>query len=111
MGFEVSGADPFTGLTAGNSLVALTLFVNTTTLGQHAETITLHPIGSNASGFQGSLPDVTLTVTDLIQAAKPEHQPDGHHPPEHHEAHDHGPGHGHGRGPARHGEGGERHAA
>ena len=64
----MTGADPFSGLAAGDSLTALTLHVDTETLGALSATITLHPFGSNASGFERTLPDVALTITDQVVA-------------------------------------------
>jgi hypothetical protein len=67
-GTTVTGADPFSGLAAGDSLSTLTLHVDTEALGALSTTITLHPFGSNASGFERMLPDVTLTITDRVVA-------------------------------------------
>lgn len=92
-GFAVSGADPFAGLAAGDSLVALSLRLDTAVPGPHAETITLHPTGSNASGFLGDLPAVTLTVTDRVVAGEGGGEPDGQHPPGHHSPRHQSPGH------------------
>ncbi|MFC7473202.1 hypothetical protein ACFQS7_02485 [Dankookia sp. GCM10030260] len=87
----VEGAEPFAGLAAGDGLVALGFRLDTTVAGPHAETITLYPVGSNASGFEGALPVVTLTVTDQVVAeGRPEHG--GHHR-----------GHGHGHADRPHG--------
>jgi hypothetical protein len=92
-GFSVSGADPFSGLAAGESLAALSLLADTTAPGTHTETITLHPSGSNASGFQEVLPDVTLTVTDLVTGPVQPPAPDCSHQPADHHGAPHGHGH------------------
>ena len=81
-------------------LATLSLRLDTAVAGPHAETITLHPVGSNASGFLGVLPEVTLTVTDVVAAErKPAHggqDEPRHHPPGHgHGQADHHRGHGH----------------
>ena len=59
-GFSVSGADPFTDGT--------NLFVNVdeSAVGQNTETIVLHPLSQNSSGFSGTLADQTLTITDTV---------------------------------------------
>jgi hypothetical protein len=59
-GFSVSGADPFT--------YGTTMFVNVdeSAVGQNTETIVLHPLSQNSTGFSGTLPDQTLTITDTV---------------------------------------------
>jgi hypothetical protein len=94
-GVAVDGADPFAGLAAGDALAALSLRLDTAQPGPHAATITLHPTSGNASGVLGALPDVTLTVTDLVAAAETGGGTGGHHPVMHHHAgHHHGHRHG-----------------
>ena len=64
--FSFTGLTPFTGLVAGGADPFSSDF-NPTTNGFFDVFVTLHPTGSNASGFSGALPDVTLELTGTVQ--------------------------------------------
>jgi len=61
-GFDLSGFGAFSGLGAGQAKGGLTVDFDTGTVGSFDDTITLHSIGSNASGYSGALDDVTLVL-------------------------------------------------
>jgi hypothetical protein len=63
--FVNSNTGPFSGLGAGSEYDP-TISLSTDTVGSFTETITLHPTGSNASGFSEALADETLTVTGTV---------------------------------------------
>ena len=60
--FGNSGLGAFSGLTAGQADTAPTINFNPVLGGAVSETIVIHGAGSNASGYSGALPDITLTV-------------------------------------------------
>ena len=68
-GITVTGADPFSGLAAGDSLTALTLHVDTETLGaaQRAP-LRCTPSAATPQALKRTLPDVALTITDQVVA-------------------------------------------
>ena len=57
---------PLAGTTMYSGLYAQ---ANTGTLGSHTETLTFKPVDLNASGYQQSLPTLTLVITDVVVAA------------------------------------------
>ena len=61
-GFDLSGFGAFSGLGAGQAKGGLTVDFDTGTVDSFDDTITLHSIGSNASGYSGALDDVTLVL-------------------------------------------------
>jgi hypothetical protein len=56
----------FSGLGAGDKTGAMTLAFNTSTMGTFNDTILLHSLGSNASGYSGALGDITLNITGNV---------------------------------------------
>ncbi|MFO1080280.1 MAG: VWD domain-containing protein [Reyranellaceae bacterium] len=64
-GFTVTGANAFAGLAAGGEK-AFQASVDTSSVGAHTETITLHSSESNDSGFSAALSDVTLTIKNVV---------------------------------------------
>ncbi len=64
--FEVNGFAPFSGIGAGQTYVSPVVTFDTGTLGTFTETITLDPVGSNASGYSGALSPETLTITGTV---------------------------------------------
>jgi hypothetical protein len=64
--FGEAGFDPFSKLAAGNQTGALTLAFNTTNSGTFSDTIILHSLGGNDSGYSGPLEDITLTITGKV---------------------------------------------
>ncbi|WP_210254935.1 VWD domain-containing protein, partial [Methylocapsa sp. S129] len=67
-GFTVTGAGAFSGIAAGGIQAGIDVAANTSVAGAHSETITFAPTESNASGFNGSLATVSLTITDMVMA-------------------------------------------
>ena len=70
-GFDLSGFGPFSGLGAGQAKGGLSVDFDTGTAGTFEDTITLHAIGSNASGYSGSLDDVTLVLEGRVTGSMP----------------------------------------
>jgi len=60
--FVTTGFDPFAGLAAGQSTSLPTITITPNQAGQVSQTIVLTPTGSNAGGYVGQLPAITLTV-------------------------------------------------
>src|SRR5262249_39327044 len=60
--FINSGLGGFGGAGAGQTGATATITVNTQQGGQQTEVITIHRDGSNASGYDAAMPDITLTV-------------------------------------------------
>jgi len=56
----------FSGLAPGDVLDSLLCKLDTAAAGAFSATITLHPLSENASGYSGSLPDITLAVQGEI---------------------------------------------
>ena len=67
-GFVVSGDQSATIIDAGNVYNNLYLQPVTTTFGSNSETVTLALTDTNASGYSGALPNITLTVEDTVVA-------------------------------------------
>jgi hypothetical protein len=63
--FGLSGFNSFAGLGAGQGLDGLIIAMNTDSLGTFSETIMLHAIGYNASGYSGAI-DVSLLVRGTV---------------------------------------------
>ena len=71
--FETAGGEGYTndlpgfaGVGAGQADTAASVTLSTSVAGTFTETIVLHAQGSNASGYEGALPDETLTVTGTV---------------------------------------------
>ncbi|MEO8937975.1 MAG: PEP-CTERM sorting domain-containing protein [Burkholderiaceae bacterium] len=60
--FGESGFASFMNLVAGQSSGPLTLPFDTMTLGNFMDTVVLHGVGSNASGYSASIGDIQLVV-------------------------------------------------
>jgi hypothetical protein len=74
-GFDLSGFGAFSGLGAGQSQGGLSVGFDTSATGSFEDTITLHSSGSNASGYNAALGDVTLVLEGNVTgstAAVPE---------------------------------------
>jgi hypothetical protein len=74
-GFSLGGFDAFSGLGAGQSFSGLSVGLDTSGVGSFMDTITLHSAGSNASGYNGALDDLTLVLEGSVTsttAAVPE---------------------------------------
>ncbi len=61
-GFAITGANAFSGVSAGQTTGFIGVTVDTTGTGLTTETLTLHPTGSNSSGYSGSLAPINLTI-------------------------------------------------
>ena len=70
-GFDLSGFGAFSGLGAGQSQGGLSVDFDTSTAGTFSDTITLHSIGSNASGYSAGLDDVTLVLEGRVSGSMP----------------------------------------
>ena len=70
--FQLSGFGSFSGIGAGGSQGGLTVSFDGSTPGSFTETLVLHGIGSNASGYSGAIADTTLVLEGQISAAVPE---------------------------------------
>lgn len=66
--FGESGFDPFFNLAAGDSTNPLLLAFDTANLGSFIDSIVLHGIGHNASGFSAAVGDITLLVRGNVIA-------------------------------------------
>jgi hypothetical protein len=60
------GFNPFTNLAAGGQTGPLTLSFDTSTLGTYSDTIVLHGIGHNQSGYTAAIGDITLVVQGSV---------------------------------------------
>jgi hypothetical protein len=68
-GFANASSGLFSNIQAGASAEVQQLSLDPTAAGSFTETLTLHSTGSNASGFNGALPDATVTVEETVQRA------------------------------------------
>jgi Ca2+-binding RTX toxin-like protein len=68
---STAGFGAFSGFGAGQQNGVGTLTLQTGTPGIFSKTITLHPTGSNASGFSAPLADETLTISAIVFASAP----------------------------------------
>ena len=66
-----SGLAGFSGISFGNADTAPVITLNTGTIGTFTETIVLHPTGTNASGYSGTLAAETIDVVGTITAVPP----------------------------------------
>ena len=67
--FLFSGVNPFSNLAAGDSQGGLSVAFDALTLGSFSDTILLASlVGHNASGYSGSLPDVTFRILASVIA-------------------------------------------
>ena len=66
-GFILTGFNPFAFLAAGGQLNGLLAQFDPTQLGLFDEIVTLHGVGSNASGYSAAIGDITLElVADVV---------------------------------------------
>ncbi len=68
-GFTVYGDQPLTPLSAGASYQGLVLQTNSSQPGVQTETIVIHPVDQNVTGYSAILPSQTITVTETVIAA------------------------------------------
>jgi uncharacterized protein YndB with AHSA1/START domain len=66
--FGESGFANFADLLAGQSSGPLTLSFATATVGAFLDTITLHGVGHNASGYSGAIGDIQLVVRGIVDS-------------------------------------------
>ncbi|MEO8351288.1 MAG: choice-of-anchor D domain-containing protein, partial [Chthoniobacteraceae bacterium] len=64
--FTLAGFVPFSGVAAGQSLAPLSIGLGTGQIGSFDESIALNPRSQNASGFDGALAPVTLTLRGQV---------------------------------------------
>ena len=64
--FSESGFTSFTDLASGGVTSALMLAFDSATLGSFSDTIVLHGVGHNASGYSGAIGDITLIVKGTV---------------------------------------------
>ena len=64
--FGESGFNPFADLAAGQSTSALLLSFSAMSLGAFMDTIVLHGVGHNASGYASPIGDITLVVRGIV---------------------------------------------
>ncbi|MEP6779748.1 MAG: choice-of-anchor D domain-containing protein, partial [Gemmatimonadaceae bacterium] len=64
--FSLSGFNAFSNLGAGSIFAGLGVSLNTGVLGQFTRIVTLRSAGSNSSGYNGALADITLTLSGNI---------------------------------------------
>ena len=64
--FSLSGFNSFNNIAAGNALDALQIGLSSATPGAFSGSLTLSPRSENASGFSGSLDDITLLVQGIV---------------------------------------------
>ena len=67
--FGESGFAAFLALAAGQSTGPLTLSFDSMTVGSFIDTIVLHGVGSNASGYAGALGDIQLVVRGIVSGS------------------------------------------
>lgn len=67
-GFTLSGFEPFAGIAAGQSQGGLSVSFGSGGPGTFRQTIVVSAFGSNASGFEGALPDATLVLVGTVVA-------------------------------------------
>ena len=67
--FAESGFASFLALAAGQTTGPLTLAFDSLTVGSFLDTITLHGVGSNTSGYSGSIADIQLVVRGIVSGA------------------------------------------
>jgi len=60
--FLLSGYNPFKDIAAGGSFGGLSVELDTSNLGNFTDSIILHSLGHNASGFRGELPTISLVL-------------------------------------------------
>ena len=65
-GFDLTGFGTVTALAAGQTDNSLSVSLNTSTLGQFTETITLVATGTNSSDYSGTLTPEILTITGTV---------------------------------------------
>ena len=70
-GFTLMNFTSFSGVDAGDSQGGLTITLDTSTAGMFSETIFFDPRSRNASGFDGALDRITLTVTGQVMIPEP----------------------------------------
>jgi hypothetical protein len=68
-GFTVYGDQPLTPLSAGASYQGLVLQTDSSATGVRTETIVIHPVDQNVTGYSAILPAQTITVTETVIAA------------------------------------------
>jgi hypothetical protein len=73
--FQLSGFSEFADLLAGDLFAGLFVGLDTATLGLFDYSLVLHPYGTNASGFFGSLGDLTLDLHGSVVASAPVPEP------------------------------------
>jgi hypothetical protein len=73
--FQFTGFNSFADIAGGNLFGGLSVGFDTTTLGLFDYSIVLHPYGTNASGFLGSLGDLTLSLHGSVVASAPVPEP------------------------------------
>ena len=64
--FNVSGFNPISDMATSSTMSGLSVEIETVMLGSFAGTIVLHPVGTNAGGFSGALPDVSIHLLGNI---------------------------------------------
>ena len=73
--FQLSGFEVFANLLAGDLFAGLSVGLDISTLGLFDYSLVLHPYGTNASGFFGSLGDLTLALHGSVVASAPVPEP------------------------------------
>ncbi len=69
--FSNNGFNSFASLGAGEADTSPTVTLNTANAGTFSESVTLMPVGSNASGYSGALPDETLIIEGTVAPGTP----------------------------------------
>ena len=67
--FAETGFTSFANLAAGQATGALMLSFNSMTVGSFSDTITLHGVGHNASGYSASIGDIQLVVRGIVSGS------------------------------------------
>ena len=74
-GFQLAGFTDFCRILAGDLFAGLSVGLDISTLGLFDYSLVLHPYGTNASGFFGSLGDLTLALHGSVVASAPVPEP------------------------------------
>jgi hypothetical protein len=74
--FVLSGFNAFNGIEAGSLLSGLNIGFNANALGDYSGLITIRPFGYNASGYNGTLPEIVLNLeAEVVSGQQPIPEP------------------------------------
>ncbi len=70
-GFGFTGFNQFTGVGAGSVFANLGVLLNTSTIGQFTQTVSLDWFGTNAGEYVGNTRNLQLTITGTVTGTPP----------------------------------------